>query len=159
VRNNTYRRGPVPVTDDRSSHGGAGAHFALDPGAWVRTIAIGTYERLERHGIPPAYTAVTEPSRAVFVALRYASQDGKDAKIRMQPTVLRVKVKPHARVSTLEQDESGSWLAKVKAAPIDGQANEELIGLIAKHFRCPKSAVSIRHGASGRIKLVQINAY
>lgn len=74
----------------------------------------------------------------------------------MHTTVLRVKVKPHARVSTLEQEESGSWLAKVKAAPIDGKANEELIALIAKHFRCRKSAVSIKRGASGRMKLVLI---
>jgi uncharacterized protein YggU (UPF0235/DUF167 family) len=31
-----------------------------------------------------------------------------------------------------------------------------LIALIARHFACPKSAVSIKSGASGRTKLVKI---
>ena len=74
----------------------------------------------------------------------------------MQPTILQVKVKPSARVSTLEQSEGGTWLAHIKAAPIDGKANEELITLVARHFQCRKSAVSIKSGASGRLKLVRI---
>ena len=35
-------------------------------------------------------------------------------------------------------------------------ANEELIALVAKQFACSKSAVSIKSGASGRMKLVRI---
>jgi uncharacterized protein (TIGR00251 family) len=74
----------------------------------------------------------------------------------MRPVVLQVKVKPKARTSTLEQAEDGSWLAQLKAAPVDGKANEELIALIVKHFDCRKSAVTIKSGASGRMKLVCI---
>ena len=74
----------------------------------------------------------------------------------MQPIVLQVKVKPNARVSTLAQTQGGTWLAQVKAAPVDGKANKELIALVAGHFHCRKSAVSIKRGASGRIKLVRI---
>jgi len=76
----------------------------------------------------------------------------------MQPTIIQVKVKPKSRVSTLAQAEGGMWVARVKAAPIDGKANEELIALVAGHFHCRKSAVSIKSGASGRIKLVRIEA-
>jgi uncharacterized protein (TIGR00251 family) len=71
-------------------------------------------------------------------------------------TVIAVKVKPNARVSVLEQVEGGSWSAQVKSAPVDGKANEELLGLVARHFSCSKSAVSIKSGASARIKLVRI---
>jgi len=74
----------------------------------------------------------------------------------MQPTVIQVKVKPNARVSALEKAEGGTWLAQLKSAPIDGKANEELIALVARHFQCRKSAVSIKSGASGRMKLVRI---
>jgi uncharacterized protein len=74
----------------------------------------------------------------------------------MQPIVIQVKVKPKSRVSTLAQVEDGTWLARVKAAPIDGKANEELVALVAGHFHCRKSAVSIKSGASGRMKLVRI---
>jgi hypothetical protein len=70
---------------------------------------------------------------------------------------IQVKVKPNARISSLEEsDDGGFWRARVKSPPADGKANEELIALIAERFDCPKSAVSIRLGASGRMKLVQI---
>jgi uncharacterized protein len=70
--------------------------------------------------------------------------------------VIQVKVKPSARVSVLEEQSPGLWLAQLKSPPIDGKANEELIGLVAKQFACRKSAVSIKSGTSGRMKLVRI---
>jgi len=70
---------------------------------------------------------------------------------------LQVKVKPNARVSSLEEPGEGTlWLAQLKSPPVDGKANQELISLVAKHFACAKAQVSIKSGASGRIKLVQI---
>lgn len=74
----------------------------------------------------------------------------------MPPTLIQVKVKPGARVSEFERAEDGAWVARLKAAPIDGKANAELIALVARRFQCPKSAVSIKSGASGRMKLVRI---
>ena len=70
---------------------------------------------------------------------------------------IEVKVKPNARASLLEQSEDGTWLAQIKAPPVDGKANQELIALVARRFGCPKSAVSIKAGASGRTKLVRID--
>jgi uncharacterized protein len=74
----------------------------------------------------------------------------------MPPRVVQVKVKPNSRVSLLEQRPDGTWLAQIKSPPVDGKANEELIALIAKHFACHKSEVSIKSGASSRTKLVRI---
>ena len=70
--------------------------------------------------------------------------------------VIQVKVKPNARISAFEQAEGGTWLARLRSAPIDGKANQELIALVADHFQCRKSAVSIQSGASGRMKWVRI---
>ena len=72
--------------------------------------------------------------------------------------VLRVKVKANARSSALVQLADGSWVAQVRAPPIEGRANEELITLVAEHFHCLKAAVSIKSGRSGRVKLVKIAA-
>jgi hypothetical protein len=72
------------------------------------------------------------------------------------PTVIRVRVKPNARASSLEQLADGSWLARVRSAPIEGKANGELIALVADHFRCPRAAVSIKSGAASRTKLIRI---
>jgi uncharacterized protein (TIGR00251 family) len=74
-----------------------------------------------------------------------------------RPILLQVRVKPNARASLLEQSADGEWLAQVKAPPVDGKANQELIALVARRFGCAKSAVSIKTGASGRTKLVRID--
>ena len=69
---------------------------------------------------------------------------------------LKVKVKPGAREETLSQLADGSWLAAVKAPPVDGKANAALIALVARQFGLRKAQVSIRSGASGRMKLVKL---
>ena len=74
----------------------------------------------------------------------------------MTGTIIAVKVKPNSRVSLLEQPKGGVWLAQLKSPPVDGKANEELVALVARHFGCGKSAVSIKSGASARTKLVRI---
>ena len=75
----------------------------------------------------------------------------------MPPKLIQVKVKPNSRASLLEEKEDGTWLAQIKSPPIDGKANEELISLLAKHFKCHKSDVRIKSGASTRMKLIQIS--
>lgn len=74
----------------------------------------------------------------------------------MPPRILQIKVKPNSRTSLLEEKEDGTWLAQIKSPPVEGKANDELLALVAKHFRCRKSDVSIKAGASGRVKLVRI---
>ena len=71
--------------------------------------------------------------------------------------IIQVKVKPNARERSFTRQADGTWLALVKAAPVDGKANAELIALVAGNFKCPKSAVSIRSGGSGRMKLIQVD--
>lgn len=76
----------------------------------------------------------------------------------MAAITLRVTVKPNSRAASLVQSADGSWQARVKAPPVDGKANAELVALVAEHFRCPKAAVLIKAGASGRRKLVRVEA-
>jgi uncharacterized protein YggU (UPF0235/DUF167 family) len=73
-------------------------------------------------------------------------------------TILQVKVKPNARTSELIQETDGTWLAKLRSAPVEGKANAELVALVAERFKCPRSAVSIKAGMSGRTKLVKVDA-
>ena len=76
----------------------------------------------------------------------------------MTAILLQVKVKPRARMSELSQAADGTWVARLKASPVDGKANEELVSLVAEHFQCGKSAVTIKTGASSRTKLVKVEA-
>jgi uncharacterized protein (TIGR00251 family) len=71
---------------------------------------------------------------------------------------IQVRVKPNARASILVEESPGVWSAQLKSPPVDGKANEELIALVARQFGCRRSAVSIKGGASGRVKLVRIES-
>ena len=71
--------------------------------------------------------------------------------------ILRIKVKPNARISSLEQQADGTWLARVKAPPVDGKANEELVALVAERLGCRRSAIAIKSGAGARMKLVEVD--
>lgn len=44
----------------------------------------------------------------------------------------------------------------VTAVPEDGKANAAMIALLSKHFRVPKSGITILRGATDRNKLVEI---
>ena len=71
--------------------------------------------------------------------------------------IIEVKVKPNARESKIETNDEGLLVAFVKAQPIDGKANAELISLIASYFGIRKNQVSIRTGASGRMKRIELD--
>ena len=75
----------------------------------------------------------------------------------MTDLILQVRVKPRSRRSELNQADDGNWIARLKAPPVDGKANAELLALVAERFGCRKSEVSIKAGASGRTKLVRID--
>jgi uncharacterized protein len=51
----------------------------------------------------------------------------------------------------------GALHARVRAAPVDGTANEALLRLIAEALDVPRSAVSIAGGASARTKLIAVD--
>ena len=70
---------------------------------------------------------------------------------------IAVRVKPGARVCALTVLPDGTWLAQVKAQPVDGKANEELCALVAREFGVRKAQVSIKSGAAGRAKIVEID--
>jgi uncharacterized protein len=69
---------------------------------------------------------------------------------------IRVRVKPNSRTATLDEQDDGTWLARIKSPPVDGKANAELIALIAQHFGLSKAQVTISGGAGGRMKRVEI---
>jgi uncharacterized protein YggU (UPF0235/DUF167 family) len=72
--------------------------------------------------------------------------------------LIEVRVKPRARASTFEPAGDGTFVAQLKASPVAGKANEELIALVARHFGCSRRAVSIKSGASARTKRLQIDS-
>lgn len=70
--------------------------------------------------------------------------------------VFRVQVVPRASRSEIVGEHNGSLRVRIAAAPVDGAANDELIAVLAKRVKVPKSAVSITRGQSARLKQVRI---
>jgi uncharacterized protein (TIGR00251 family) len=75
----------------------------------------------------------------------------------MSSRILDIRVKPNSREQSLIEQPDGSWLATIKAPPVDGKANAALVALVADHFGCRRAQVSIKVGGSGRRKLVRID--
>ena len=77
-------------------------------------------------------------------------------------TRLRVRLTPRGgadRIDAIEPDPEGLLLvkARVRAAPVDGQANAALEALLAKALKTPKSSVRVARGTTARIKTVEID--
>ncbi len=73
--------------------------------------------------------------------------------------ILAVKLQPGAameRIDGWDVDASGRRVLKVRvrARPIDGEANDALIRFLAKSLDLPKSAVALTRGGQSRLKMI-----
>jgi uncharacterized protein len=70
--------------------------------------------------------------------------------------VFKVHVVPRASRSEVVGEHNGALRIRLAAAPVDGAANEELVRLLARELRVPRSAVEITGGQSARLKTVHV---
>jgi len=69
-----------------------------------------------------------------------------------------ITIKPGSTKGPLiEVQTDGSLVVYVRQIASDGQANEALIKLLAKHFDVPKTRIQILHGHTSRHKLIEID--
>jgi uncharacterized protein len=69
--------------------------------------------------------------------------------------LIAVRVIPRSSRNTLEW-EQGALKARLTAPPVEGAANEALLGLLAERLGVPKRAIQIVRGATSRQKTVEI---
>lgn len=69
---------------------------------------------------------------------------------------ITIAVKPNSGKSDVETLDDGSLAVRLKSAPVDGKANEELIRLLSKYFHIPQKSIIIKQGSSGKKKLIEI---
>ncbi len=70
--------------------------------------------------------------------------------------IFTIKVKPNSKNQSIEEQPDGSLIVHLKSPPVDGKANQELIVLLSKKFKVPKSSIAIKCGLSSKNKLVEI---
>lgn len=74
---------------------------------------------------------------------------------------LAVRLTPGAsadRIDGWDVDVEGRPVLKVRvrARPVEGEANEALIRLLAKALGAPRSAVSLARGGQSRLKMIEV---
>jgi hypothetical protein len=69
---------------------------------------------------------------------------------------LRVLVKPGASSDEVTRLADGSLQVRVKARAREGEANEAVTRVVARHFRIPRTSVRIVSGHKSRSKLLEL---
>ena len=71
---------------------------------------------------------------------------------------LKLRVVPNAPKSEIvgSYGEDGALKIKLKAPPVDGKANTELIEFLSKAYKVQKGKIAIISGLTGRNKVVEI---
>ncbi len=70
---------------------------------------------------------------------------------------LRLRVQPSASRSEVAGRHGEAIRVRLASPPVDGKANEALIELLSDLFAVPKRAVSLKAGAGGRSKVVEVS--
>jgi uncharacterized protein (TIGR00251 family) len=69
---------------------------------------------------------------------------------------IRVHVQPRASTSSLQGLHGDALKIRLAAPPVDGAANEALVGFLADILKRPRSAVRLTRGAASRRKTVEV---
>ena len=71
-------------------------------------------------------------------------------------SVIRVKITPRSSITGICGCELDRLKIRLKAPPVDGKANQELIAFFAKLFKIPKKNLTIESGQSSRLKSISV---
>lgn len=71
---------------------------------------------------------------------------------------IKIKVLPRSSKNEIIGElTEGTLKIKLKAPPVDGEANAELIKFLSKEWKIPKYKIKILKGQTSKTKLVQID--
>lgn len=68
-----------------------------------------------------------------------------------------VHVSPRSSKNEVVKTAEGDYKVKLTAPPVDGEANNLLIKVLAEYFDVPKSLVRIVGGKSAKTKIIELN--
>jgi len=71
--------------------------------------------------------------------------------------IVVIKVKPGSGKDEITLDAEGNLSVKIRAKPIDGEANDYLVKYLAKEFNISRANIQIEKGATSRLKRIALN--
>jgi uncharacterized protein (TIGR00251 family) len=69
---------------------------------------------------------------------------------------LDIRVQPGAKTTSIERLAEGGGKVRLRARPVEGQANAALLGQLVEWLGVPKGAVRLVRGQTGRQKVVAV---
>ena len=73
----------------------------------------------------------------------------------MNDPTCKVKVLPRSSTNRIVGFDGDTLKVKVKSAPVDGLANQDLMTALSKHLRIPKGGMEIISGHRSRLKTIR----
>jgi uncharacterized protein (TIGR00251 family) len=70
--------------------------------------------------------------------------------------ILTLHVQPNARRNEVAGPHGDALKVRIAAPAVDNQANAALVKFLAERLGVPRSSIAIRHGTTGRRKIVEI---
>ena len=67
----------------------------------------------------------------------------------------QITVKPGSSKEQITETAPGELTVYLRARPHDGEANTALIKLLSKHFKVPKTSITITRGSHSRTKTIE----
>jgi uncharacterized protein (TIGR00251 family) len=95
--------------------------------------------------VKPSLDSTRKPPLPVFVSVQ---PDGVS---------LAIKLQPRASANEIGEAVGAELRVKVTAPPVDAQANEALLSLLARQLDCPRSAIQLLRGHTSRHKVVKLH--
>jgi uncharacterized protein (TIGR00251 family) len=71
--------------------------------------------------------------------------------------IRRIRVKPGSFKDEIIIDENNEWIVKIRAKPINGEANEYLIKYLAMKLKVNKSSINIEKGTTNQFKTINVH--
>lgn len=69
---------------------------------------------------------------------------------------ISVSIKINSKTESVERQEDGTFLVRIRVPPVDGKANKRIIELLSEYFKISKTSVEIISGFKGKKKIVQL---
>ncbi len=69
---------------------------------------------------------------------------------------ITVRVTPNASQNSVTEIDESTYRVRLTTSPVDGKANEDLIRLLARHFKISKSSICIKRGLTSKNKLITL---
>ena len=131
--------------------GGVQKHARSKGAAFALTSCGLPHQALRLHHYPEPFGTFTNFCLRFTIGIRVIHFN-----VGKRGTTFTVRIVPRASASEIVGEQNGALKIRIAAPPVEGAANRELVRLLSRTFKLPKSLIEIVSGANAKIKIVRL---